>query len=88
MNSEERREARYQRRKAKREEWKKMRNEGHNLQIVSEFGALRRSFYQARKGTNWKASVQNYGCNVLRNSYNYSRKMRNHQKIGKRIHRI
>lgn len=83
MNSEERREARYQRRKAKREEWKKMRNEGHNLQIVSEFGALRRSFYQARKGTNWKASVQNYGCNVLRNSYNYSRKMRNHQKIGK-----
>ena len=83
MNSAERREARYQRRKAKREEMKRKRNEGHDFQTVSEFGSLRKAFYQARKGTNWKASVQNYGCNVLRNSYTYSQKMRKHQKISK-----
>lgn len=83
MNSEERREARYKRRKAKRDEAKRKRNEGYDFQTVSSFGALRRSFYQARKGTNWKASVQRYGCNVMRNSYNISQKMRKHQNITK-----
>lgn len=83
MNSIERREARYQRRKAKREEMKIKRNEGHTFQKASEFGALRRSFYQARKGTNWKASVQRYGCNIMRNSYTLSNKLRNHQNISR-----
>ena len=83
MNSEERREARYQRRKAKREEKKAIRNADHTFQKVTEFGSLRKSFYKARRGTNWKASVQKYGCNVLRNSYVISRKMRKHQKISK-----
>lgn len=83
MNSTERRERRYQRRKATREEKKRKRNEGYDFQKVSEFGSLRRSFYQARKGTNWKASVQRYGSNVLRNSYLQSQKLRKHQNISK-----
>ena len=62
MKSEERRELRYQRRKAKREAAKAKRNAEHDFQKVSSFGSLRKSFYVARKGTNWKASVQRYGC--------------------------
>ena len=54
MNSEERREARYQRRKAKREEKKAIRNADHTFQKVTEFGSLRKSFYKARRGTNCK----------------------------------
>jgi hypothetical protein len=81
MNSEERRKARYQRRKAKREEAKRRRNEGHTFEAVSSFEALRRSFYIARKGVNWKASVQRYGCNVLRNAYTYSESIRSGKDI-------
>jgi hypothetical protein len=83
MTSEERHEARYQRRKAKRLEKKLERNKGCDFEMVSSFGALRKSFYKARKGTNWKASVQRYGCSIMRNSYNISRKMRKHQNITK-----
>lgn len=83
MKSEERRELRYQRRKAKREAAKAKRNEGHDFQKVSSFASLRKSFYVARKGTNWKASVQRYGCNVLRNSYNQSRLLKQHKNISK-----
>lgn len=83
MTSEERREARYQRRKAKREAAKEKRNEGHDFKTVYSFGALRKSFYAARKGTNWKASVQRYGCNVLRNSYNQSRLLMQHKDISR-----
>ena len=83
MKSEERRELRYQRRKAKREAAKAKRNAEHDFQKVSSFGSLRKSFYVARKGTNWKASVQRYGCNVLRNSYNQSRLLKQHKNISK-----
>ncbi len=76
LNSQERRQARYERRKRKREEARKRRNDGYNFDTVSSFGSIRRSYYQARKGVNWKASVQRYGCNVLRNAYNYSRKVK------------
>lgn len=83
MKSEERRELRYQRRKAKREAARAKRNEGHDFQTVSSFGALRKSFYARRKETNWKASVQRYGCNILRNSYNQSRNLRQHKNVSR-----
>lgn len=83
MKSEERREMRYQRRKAKREAAKAKRNAEHDFQKVSSFGSLRKSFYVARKGTNWKASVQRYGCNVLRNSYNQSGLLKQHKNVSK-----
>ena len=83
MNSEDRRKGRYERRKAKREAAKVNRNKGHDFNRVSSFGALLRSYYVARKGVRWKASVQRYGRNVLRNSLNYSRMVRNGKDITK-----
>lgn len=83
MNSKERHEARYQRRKLRREEKMRLRNEGHTFRKVTSFGALRRAFYQCRKGTNWKPSTQGYGANVLRNSYNISRKLRRHGTVSR-----
>ena len=83
LTSAERHEARYQRRKAKREEAKAKRNAGHGFDEVSDFGSLRKSFYKAKKGVNWKASVQRYGCNVLRNAYNYSRDIKRGKDISR-----
>lgn len=83
MTSKERHEARYQRRKAKREERKRKRNEGHTFEAVTDFNNLRKSFYQARKGVNWKASVQKYGCNVLMNAMKASQDLRAGKNISK-----
>lgn len=83
MTSAERHEARYKRRKADRDARKARRNEGHTFETATSFEALLKSYYQCAKGTKWKASVQNYGCNVMRNSYIISRKLRNHQNISK-----
>ena len=77
MTSEERHEARYKRRKAKRDEAKRKRNEGHTFEAVTDFNNLRRAFYSARKGVNWKASVQRYGCNVIKNCADTSVRLRN-----------
>ena len=43
---------------------------------MTDFNNLRRAFYSARKGVNWKASVQRYGCNVLRNCTDTSAKLK------------
>lgn len=75
MTSKERHEARYQRRKDKRLSKKILRNESHKLEDVISFGNLRRAFFSARRGSNWKASVQNYGCNLLRNTYHQRQKL-------------
>lgn len=83
MTSEERHEIRYQRRKAYREERKRKRNKGYGFVEVSDFENLRKSFYEARKGVNWKASVQRYGCNILRNTFKMSKAIRNGKDIRK-----
>lgn len=83
MTSIERHQRRYERRRAKRELAKAKRNEHHTFEVATSFGALRRAYYQARKGTRWKASVQRYGCNILRNSYIQSRRLRNHENISR-----
>lgn len=83
MTSKERHEQRYERRKAKRDAAKEKRNENHTFEVASSFGALRHAYYQTRKGTRWKASVQRYGCNILRNSYIQSRRVRNHENISR-----
>lgn len=83
MNSNDRHQARYKRRKRCREKAKARRNKDHSFEAVSSFGALRRSFYQSRKGVNWKASVQRYGANVLRNAYNYSQRVRAGEDISR-----
>ena len=81
VNSAERHEKRYQRRKVEREKRKTMRNTGYNFDNVYNFNALRKAFYVARKGVNWKASVQNYGINVIENSIDLSDKLY----VGKNI---
>ncbi len=77
MTSIERHEARYQRRKQKREQAKAKRNEGYTFEAVTDPVNLRKAFYSARKSVNWKASVQRYGCNVIKNSIELSNALRN-----------
>ena len=83
VNSAERHEKRYQRRKVEREKRKTMRNTGYNFDNVCNFNALRKAFYVARKGVNWKASVQNYGINVIENSIDLSDKLYAGKNISK-----
>lgn len=61
MTSEQRKEARYQRRVAKRQE-KKHRDypEANNFEKVFSYGNLYEAYKCCRKGVAWKASVQKY----------------------------
>lgn len=61
MNSQERHEARFQRRRAKREKKKqlKMQQIGNYNDIFSYIN-LYEAFYHCRKGVRWKASIQKY----------------------------
>lgn len=83
MTSVERHEARYQRRKARREEARRKRNEGYTFEAVTDFNNLRKAFYSARKNVNWKASVQRYGVNVLKHSMEASDALRKDKCITK-----
>lgn len=65
MNSEERREARYQRRKAKREEKKAIRNADHTFQKVTEFGSLRKSFTKRGEELTGKLLYKNMDATCL-----------------------
>ena len=67
MTSEERREARYQRRKAKRQAKKerKLRSYGQ----VFSYDHLYRSYKKCCRGVRWKASTQSYMSRALTNLY-------------------
>ena len=70
MNSEERREIRYQRRKAKRLEKKKQLQEQYgDFDKVFCFKNLYDAFSKCRKGVMWKSSTKRYKANLLRNTY-------------------
>lgn len=76
MNSEERRLKRYKRRKAKRDLKKQKKIDGHNtLEAVADGNALVEAFYESRKEVSWKASVQRYEMNLLRNTLESKRKL-------------
>jgi hypothetical protein len=68
MTSEERREARYQRRKAERE-WKKQKalSEHDDFERIVDVNNLYRSFKKCMRGIAWKESIQRYEMNELRN---------------------
>lgn len=83
MTSFERHEARHRRRKAKRDQRKAERNAGHTFEAVASFSNLRKAFYSARRGVNWKASVQRYGVNVLKNSMEASEKLKKGKPVSK-----
>lgn len=69
MTSEERKEARYLRRKSKRELRHRELNELFgNFEIAASFEELSRSYYECRKGVNWKLSVQKYGAKLYENT--------------------
>jgi hypothetical protein len=67
MTSEERRERRYQRRQAKRAANRAKRDEGLTLEAVADLNNLYKACRKAAKGVRWKASVQRYEKDVLRN---------------------
>lgn len=61
MTSEERRAARYQRRKAARVEKKAIRDKGcDDFDVVFSYKHLYRSYQISRRGVSWKSSVQKY----------------------------
>lgn len=68
MTSSERREARYQRRKLKRCEKRRNSIERYdNLEAVADINSLIHASQKARSGVMWKASVQRYLMNLLKN---------------------
>ena len=69
MTSEERHEARYSRRKAKRDVRKEELNRlyGDYDKTIS-FKTLHDIYYKCRSGTCWKGSVQKYGIDIMKNT--------------------
>lgn len=65
---ERRREARYQRRKAARERKKQARyGECDRLESIASYKALHQANRKSMRNVSWKASVQRYQMNLLRN---------------------
>lgn len=68
MTSEERKEARYLRRKARRAAKKEEQLKSCTFENVIAIKSLYEAAYEAAKGVRWKASVQRYLLNAVRNS--------------------
>lgn len=78
MTSTERHEARYQRRKAKREEKRRSLTAKYDdFNRMSSVSALIGANWAARKGVMWKASVARYNMHFFRNARKSSRALRN-----------
>lgn len=78
MTSEERREARYQRRVAQRRARRNARYANHDdFSTVFSFGHLYRSYQRCRRGVGWKASVQKYITNAPLNVFNTYKELEN-----------
>jgi hypothetical protein len=78
MTSKERHEIRYQRRKQKRLERKQYLNNMYgDFDKAVSVDSLIKSYRKCRKNTKWKASVQNYGFRLLRNSYSLNQDLLN-----------
>ena len=67
MTSKERREGRYKRRKAKREQKRLMLLDTYNFDRVVDPDNLYKAMKDSRSGVYWKASVQRYNMNYLKN---------------------
>ena len=67
MNSQERHEGRYQRRKAAREQRRLALLETYNYERIIDPDCLYKAMKDARRGVYWKASVQRYNMNFLKN---------------------
>lgn len=77
MNSQERKEARYQRRKAEREAKRKNFTDGlGTFDDIFTFVNLYDAFHICKKGVRWKASIQAYETNLPVNSYDLYRRLK------------
>lgn len=77
MTSLERHEARYQRRKAKREQKRRAFAEKYDdFERLSSVSALVKAHWESRKGVMWKASVARYDARYFRNARRASRALR------------
>jgi len=76
LNSMERREARYQRRVAKRREKHNTRMKtADNFEAVFSYANLYRAYKCSRRGVSWKSSVQKYITNAPLNIYQTRKKL-------------
>lgn len=69
MTSKERKEARYQRRKAKRDVKKQALLQAHDFEKVAGLNELGEAAMLAARGVSWKAPVQKYKMNLMTNTY-------------------
>ena len=76
MNSSERREGRYQRRKSKREARRLELVKRSCFESVAHPDSLYQAMKDARRGVFWKASVQRYNMNYLRNILKTAKELR------------
>lgn len=87
MTSEERREARYKRRIARRIEKKKELNEKYgNFDDIISFDNLCDAFYQCKKTVSWKASTQKYERNLFKNVYQTRKDIYAGKSVSKGFH--
>lgn len=84
MTSVERREVRYQKRKAKRLLKKKLFMDNFNsLSIIYDMNNLYKSAIKSKRGVYWKNSVQKYSMNRLKNMYSSMFDIKNGRNIKK-----
>lgn len=87
MTSEERKEARYKRRVAKRLEKKKELNEKYgNFDEIISFDNMCEAFYKCKKTVSWKASTQKYERNLFKNVYQTRRDIYSGKSVSKGFH--
>lgn len=87
MTSEERKEARYQRRVAKRIKKKKELNEKYgNFDEIISFDNLCDAFYQCKKTVSWKASTQKYERSLFKNVYQTREDIYSGKSVSKGFH--
>lgn len=81
---ERRREARYKRRKAAREEkkWKRYA-ENDRLENIARYKSLYRGNQKSMRNVSWKTSVQRYQMNLLRNMEETNQKLEAGENITK-----
>ena len=76
MTSQERHEARYQRRKAERALKRNNKLAQYdNFEVVADIDNLYQAFKESRRGVAWKESVQRYEANALKNIIETHRKL-------------
>ena len=84
MNSVERHELRYQRRKAKRVQKRlEFENSLGAYEDIFSFENLYDAFYLCRRGVRWKASIQNYERRLPSNSYKLYEELANETWVSK-----